>query len=226
MAPLPVPIDGTARLWRIAGFLLSLLLGLAGGLLALTLLWFLLSRGGRPAVYGDKTAWYLARSTGTVAYLLLSGATIWGLLLSSRIVKEVVPATVALAMHSVMSWLAVALAGFHGFVLLFDGYYLYRLVDVMVPFVGPYRPGWVGLGVVGFYLALLTSASFSWRRWLGAKRWRMLHYLTFVAYVLVTLHGLAAGTDSGESGMRAVYASSALLVLFLANYRLLSAKPG
>jgi DMSO/TMAO reductase YedYZ heme-binding membrane subunit len=78
--------------------------------------------------------------------------------------------------------------------------------------------------VVGFYLVLLASASFSWRRWLGSKRWRLLHYTTFVAYALVTVHGLMAGTDSGEPGMRAVYLGSALLVLFLTNYRLLAAK--
>ena len=224
MAPFQVPVDGRAHLRLLGGFLLSLFLALAGGLLVLALVWFLLGKGGLPAVYGDKTAWYLTRSTGTVAYLLLSGATVWGLLLSSKIVKETVPAALALAMHSVMSWLAVALAGFHGFVLLFDNYYAYRLADLVVPFVGPYRPGWVGLGVVGFYLVLLASASFSWRRWLGSKRWRLLHYTTFVAYALVTVHGLMAGTDSGEPGMRAVYLGSALLVLFLTNYRLLAAK--
>lgn len=227
MASLHASLDDTSRFWRIGAFLLSLLLGLVGGLLALLLLWLYLagtSVGDLLAVYGDKTAWYLTRSTGTVAYLLLSGSTIWGLLLSSKIVKEAVPGALALGMHNVMSWLAVALAGFHAFVLLFDGFYVYRLADVLVPFIGPYRPGWVALGIVGFYLALLTSASFSWRRWLGTKRWRALHMLTFVAYALVTVHGLTAGTDSGEPGMRAVYIGSALLVLFLTNYRVLAAK--
>lgn len=119
--------------------------------------------------------------------------------------------------------LAVALAGFHAFVLLFDSYYIYRLSDLLLPFVSPYRPLWVGLGIIGFYLALLTSASFSWRQWLGAKRWRALHSLTFVAYALVTVHGLTAGTDSPNPGMKAVYMGSSLLVSFLTMYRLLTA---
>ena len=71
---------------------------------------------------------------------------------------------------------------------------------------------------------LLTSASFMWRKWLGQKRWRLLHYLTFPAYALVTLHGLMAGTDSGTSSMRGLYVASVLLVLFLTNYRLMAAR--
>jgi DMSO/TMAO reductase YedYZ heme-binding membrane subunit len=213
--------------WRIGGFLVSVLVGLAGGLAiilaAAGLFLATLPLRDVLAVYGDKTAWYLTRSTGTVAYLLLSEATLWGLVLSSKIMQEVVPASLALALHNVLAWLAVALAGFHAFVLLFDSYYVYQLSDLLLPFVGPYRPLWVGLGIIGFYLALLTSASFSWRQWLGPKRWRALHSLTFVAYALVTVHGLTAGTDSPNPGMKAIYMGSSLLVLFLTMYRLLTA---
>jgi cytochrome b561 len=60
--------------------------------------------------------------------------------LSSKIVQAAVPAALALALHNVLAWLAVALAGLHVFVLLFDGYYVYRLSDLLLPFVGPYRP--------------------------------------------------------------------------------------
>lgn len=210
-------------LWRLGGFALSLLLGLGAGLLLLLLLtalpssWML-----RVLPYGEKTAWYVSRSTGTVAYFLLSASTIWGLILSSKIVKEAVPAPLSLAMHSTLSWLAVALSAVHAFVLLFDGYYAYAPLDLLLPFGGPYRPAWVGLGIVGFYLAFFTSASFSARRWLGQRVWRALHGLTFVAFVLATAHGLTAGTDSGEPGMRLIYAGAGLLVLFLTNYRLLA----
>lgn len=212
--------------WQIVGFLVSVSIGLAGGLALLTAAESFLTTavlGDVLAVYGDKTAWYLTRSTGTVAYLLLSGSTLWGLVLSSKILQEEVPAALALALHNVLAWLSVALAGLHAVVLLFDSYYDYRLSDLLLPFAGPYRPLWVGLGIIGFYLALLTSASFSWRKWLGSKRWRALHALTFVAYALATVHGLTAGTDSQAPGMRAVYIGSSLMVLFLTSYRLLAA---
>lgn len=175
------------------------------------------------AVAQDKSAWYLTRASGTVAYLLLSGSTVWGLLLSSKLLKEWVPPALALALHSALSWLALGVAGFHAWVLLFDRYYDYHLVHLLVPFQGPYRPEWVGLGILGLYGVLITTLSFPLRRWLGQARWRRLHYLTFPLYILVTAHGLLAGTDSSGPGMRALYLLSVLVVLFLTHYRILSA---
>ncbi|MFN2134968.1 MAG: ferric reductase-like transmembrane domain-containing protein [Candidatus Promineifilaceae bacterium] len=168
---------------------------------------------------GSKTPWHLSRAAGTVAYLLLAGSTIWGLLLSSKIVKEAVPAALSLAMHNVLSWLALAFAGLHAVVLLLDNYYEYRLPHLVIPFIGPYRPGWVGLGIIGFYLIALLNISFQFRQRIGQKRWRTLHYLSFAVFVLATVHGIGSGTDSTKAGMQAVYIGSALLVLFLVLYR-------
>lgn len=170
---------------------------------------------------GSKTAWYLSRSAGTVAYLLTVGSTIWGLLLSTKIIKENFPPVFSLAMHNILSWLAIALAGLHALSLLFDSYYQYTLADILLPFSGPYRAGWVGLGVIGFYLMFITSFSFLLRKQIGQRTWRKLHYLTFGVFILVTIHGLLAGTDSANPGMQWVYWGSILAVLFLTNYRIL-----
>jgi DMSO/TMAO reductase YedYZ heme-binding membrane subunit len=170
----------------------------------------------------NKTPWHLSRSAGTVAYLLLLGSTVWGLLLSSKIVKEAIPAALALAMHTILSWLALAFTGLHAQMLLLDSYYSYTVLDLMIPFMGPYRPGWVALGIVSFYMTVLVTLSFSFRKQLGQKRWRKLHYLSFALFILATLHGFMAGTDSLKSSMRFMYLGSGLLVLFLSNYRLLT----
>lgn len=169
----------------------------------------------------EKLAWYLTRSSGTIAYLLLSASTIWGLLLSTKLIKEWVPAPVSLTMHDSLSWTAVGLASLHALLLLFDRYYTYTLVNLLVPFTSPYAPFWVGIGLIAFYLMLLLSASFYQRQRIGAKRWRQLHYLTFAAYWMVTLHGWQAGTDSGAFGW--LYGGSALLVSVLTFYRIFSA---
>ncbi len=171
-----------------------------------------------------QTPWYLSRSAGTVGYLLLAGSTIWGLLLSSKIIKETVPAVLSLTMHNMLSWLAIVFTGVHMVALLFDNYFSYKLTDLLVPFVGPYEPGWVGLGVIGFYLMLLTSISFYFRKQIGQKRWRLLHYLTFGVYTLGTVHGAMAGTDSGNLGMQVMYWGSGLVVFFLTAYRMMVGK--
>jgi DMSO/TMAO reductase YedYZ heme-binding membrane subunit len=207
-------------------FIFSLVLGLAGGLILLATGWLLVNTPvGTTLVSAlaitEKTPWYFTRSAGTVAYLLLASSTIWGLLLSTKLLKEMVPAALALAMHNILSWLAVLLTGLHALALLWDSFYTYTLADLTIPFIGPYRPGWVGLGIIGFYLMFLTSLSFNLRKRIGQKRWRQLHYATFAVYILGTVHGVMAGTDSSNVGMQLLYWGSGLTVLFLTNYRIL-----
>ena len=219
--------NNRAEIWdSLLTFIFSLVLGVTGGLVLLGTGWLLVntSAGATIAnalVITDKTPWYFSRSAGTVAYLLLAGSTVWGLLLSTKLIKEMVPAALALAMHNILSWLAVLLTGLHALALLWDSFYTYTLADLTVPFVGPYRPGWVGLGIIGFYLMFLTSLSFTFRKQIGQKRWRQLHYATFAVYILATVHGAMAGTDSGNPGMQMLYWGSGLIVLFLTNYRML-----
>ncbi len=209
--------------------LLSLILGVLGGLILLATGWLLTSTPAGLALaqalaITEKTPWYFTRSAGTVAYLLLASSTIWGLLLSTKLLKDHIPAALSLAMHNILSWLAVVLTSLHALALLWDSYYSYSLADLTVPFIGPYKPGWVGLGIIGFYLMFLTSLSFNFRKQLGQKRWRQLHYLTFGVYLLATVHGVTAGTDTGNLGMQVLYWGSGLLVLFLTNFRLLVGK--
>jgi DMSO/TMAO reductase YedYZ heme-binding membrane subunit len=93
---------------------------------------------------------------------------------------------------------------------------------LLIPFSGPYKPLWVGVGILAFYLILLTTLSFYVRAWIGQKTWRRLHFLTFPLYGMASLHGLQAGTDSGI--LRTVYLGSAILIVFLTVYRVLAAR--
>jgi len=170
----------------------------------------------------EKTAWHLSRSAGTVAFLLLAGSTAWGLIQSSKIVKEIVPAGLSYGMHNILSWLALIFTGFHALVLLLDNFYTYTLPDLIVPFIGPYKPFWVGLGIISLYLMVIVIVSSRYLKQIGQKRWRALHYLSFALYVLATVHGLAAGTDSSKLTMQLMYLGSGLLILFLTIYRFLT----
>ena len=170
---------------------------------------------------GEKAAWYLTRASGTVAYLLLSASTLWGLLLSGKLIKKVVPPAISLAMHNYLSWLSLGLTVLHAGALLFDSYFTYTLSALLIPFTGPFSPIWVGLGTVGFYIMLLTTLSYYVRKQIGQKAWRKLHYTTFGGYLLATVHGWMAGTDAAQ--LATMYGVSGVLVLFLTLYRILSA---
>jgi DMSO/TMAO reductase YedYZ heme-binding membrane subunit len=84
-----------------------------------------------------------------------------------------------------------------------------------------YRAFAVALGVVAAYSAVLVHASFSWRRSIGVKTWRKLHYVSFFTFAAALLHGLLAGSDAGAPGMQALYISSATAVAGLGLYRVL-----
>ena len=55
---------------------------------------------------------------------------------------------------------------------------------------------------------MLIIASFSLRRFIGARNWRRLHWATYATFVLATAHGLFAGTDSGRPWATALYAGA------------------
>ncbi len=65
-------------------------------------------------------------------------------------------------------------------------------------------------------------ASFSWRKRIGAKAWRKLHYASFVAFAAAALHGVLAGSDSSAAGMNALYVSSVTVVGALVSFRALN----
>ncbi|MDQ1322813.1 MAG: hypothetical protein QG587_147, partial [Chloroflexota bacterium] len=55
---------------------------------------------------------------------------------------------------------------------------------------------------------------------IGQRAWRTFHYVTFLVFVGVTVHGIAAGSDSNAPWAEAIYLGSSTLVLFLLMYRI------
>ncbi|MFZ2489374.1 MAG: ferric reductase-like transmembrane domain-containing protein [Anaerolineae bacterium] len=176
------------------------------------------------ATLDNETIWYAIRSSGNVAYLLLAASTVWGILLSSKIVKQWVPAAVALDLHNYLSWLAIGLTILHAALLLASSYFNYSLLNLLVPFTGPFKPFWVGLGIIGLYLMIVTTVTFYATERIGYKTFHRLHTLTYVAFVASLLHSIVSGTDT--AAMMPVYLATGLVVLFFTAYRLLSLPTG
>jgi predicted ferric reductase len=165
--------------------------------------------------------WYVSRAAGVTAYVALALATIWGLLLSTTMADAVISRGRSLEAHRWLSAAALALSVAHAVPLVGDRYVSFDLLDILVPFLAPYRPIAVGLGIVGLYLALAVYGSFWLRARLGQRGWRTVHLLSFPAFGLVTLHGLFAGTDSGAPWIRTIYLTAILGVGALTVVRLL-----
>jgi predicted ferric reductase len=200
------------KIVRRSGILLGSIVGLVVALLGLTLG----ARTGLVAVHiarpEGQWLWYISRAAGVTAYVALVLATVWGLLLSTSMADAIVSRGRSLEAHRWLSAAALALSAAHAIPLIGDRYVGFDLLDVVVPFLAPYRPTAVGLGIGGLYLALAVYGSFWLRAHLGQRGWRAVHVLSFPAFGLVTLHGLYAGTDSGAPWLRMIYLAAILAV--------------
>ena len=175
--------------------------------------------GAPPA--DSRVYWYMARSAGVVAYLLLWGSVVAGLMVTNKVLDGAVKPRVTFETHQFLSIAALAFSGFHAFILLGDTYIQFDVADVLIPFRSPYEPGWVGVGILSFYLSALVAGSFYVKKRIGHRAWRLIHFASFAGWIMVTLHGLMAGTDSGTPLMRTIYLVTTLSAAFLTVYRIL-----
>src|SRR5205823_3787938 len=120
----------------------------------------------------------------------------------------------------VLSLLTLFAIGAHLLFLALDQYAAFSSSDLLVPFAGWYRPVWSGLGIIAAYLAAALYFSFYLHPLIGYKAWRAFHFAAFGAFVLATLHGLFAGTDTGAAWALALYGCGTVSVLVLLAYRM------
>jgi predicted ferric reductase len=172
-----------------------------------------------------KAYWYLSRASAMVAYGLLWLSMALGLIITNKMARVWPGGPIAFDLHQFASLIGLAFALFHALILLGDKYINYDLAQVLVPFNSSgYRPVWVGLGQIGFYLLTIVGLSFYVRKRLGNRSWRLIHYLSFLTFALALLHGIFAGSDSTIVGIQLFYWVTGASLLFLLVYRILITK--
>ena len=159
--------------------------------------------------------WYVTRASGIVAYLLLWLSMVLGLAVTSKFFDRLLDRVFTYDFHQFISLLSIAFVFLHVIVLLFDRYLPYSIWQILIPFISPYRPFWIGIGVVGFYFSLLVTVTFYLRKRIGMHLFRLIHVLSLAGYLGATLHGVYAGTDYPLPAMQFLYKATALVVIFL-----------
>jgi predicted ferric reductase len=170
------------------------------------------------ALSSVQVMWYITRASGLMAYFLLWLSTAWGLAVSSKILDRLLHRTFTYDYHQFISLLSIGFVALHVGILMFDRYLPYTLTQVLVPFLSPYRPFWVGLGVISLYLILLVTVTFYIRGRIGTQAFRRIHALSLVAYLGVAAHAVFAGTDSALWFTQVLYMVTFLSVVFLTTY--------
>jgi predicted ferric reductase len=173
------------------------------------------------AMNSTQIWWYVTRASGLTGYFLLWLFMVWGFAIPTGMIRPVLENIFTYDFHEHLSLLGIGFVIVHVVVLLFDKYLPFSILQILVPFLDTYRPLWVGLGIISFYLLLLVTFTFYIRQRIGAKAFRSIHILSLVSYLGTTLHGLFAGTDSALPITMLIYAGTFLIVVFLTVYWLI-----
>ncbi|MGB0383548.1 MAG: hypothetical protein ACPGWR_01880 [Ardenticatenaceae bacterium] len=173
-----------------------------------------------------KAYWYLSRTSGIVAYILIWLSMSLGVMITNKMARVWPGGPTAFDLHQHTALLGFALSLFHALILMGDRYINYSLFEILLPFTTSYEPLWVGLGQVGFYLLAIVSFSFYVRKQITRRVWRLIHYFSFLLFLFVLAHGVMSGTDSGTLWATLMYWFTGASLLFLTVYRIVVSVAG
>jgi sulfoxide reductase heme-binding subunit YedZ len=144
---------------------------------------------------GPSVYWYVTRSTGVVSLLLLTATMVLGVIDVTRWSTPGWPRFVLDSLHRSVSLLVIVFLGAHILTAVLDSFAPISLLDALLPFLGSYRPLWLGLGTVAFDLLIAVAVTSLMRQRLGHRAWRITHWLAYACWPIALLHGLGTGSD-------------------------------
>jgi methionine sulfoxide reductase heme-binding subunit len=177
------------------------------------------------AASGPSAYWYLTRGSGAVAMLLLTLALALGVLDVKRLSTPTWPRFVVDGLHRSVSLLAVAFLAVHVLTSVLDSFTSIPLTDAFIPFIGSYRPFWLGLGAVALDLLVAVTVTSLLRRRLGYRGWRAIHWLAYGSWPVALLHGLGTGSDVRQAWMLLLTVACTLVVLAAVLVRVIGGWP-
>src|SRR4051794_12409528 len=173
----------------------------------------------------SKIPWYVARSSGFVAWGLILATIVWGLLLATKVLGRRPTPAWLLSLHRYLGALTVAFVGVHVGAILLDSYTNFGITDVLVPLTGSWHPLAVAWGIVGMYLLAAIEITSLVRHKLSNRAWHAVHLLSYFLFATTTVQMLTAASLSAPppghwppagTDANAVLASSAAVLLGVA----------
>jgi hypothetical protein len=161
-------------------------------------------------------AWYVARSAGLIGYLFLWITIFLGLSIRNPILKRIIEPIYSFDFHCFTAASAIFWALVHGSSLLFDKSVGFSAGDVLIPFF--YREAvvdvdYLALGIMAFYMMAIMTITSYLRRHIKNWIWRVLHFLSPVAFIFTIIHGYSIGTDMKNFYIGGAYLASSFVLL-------------
>ncbi len=170
----------------------------------------------------QTVTWNVARTGGFTAYILLTLAVAIGLALTMHLQSPSYwPRLINSELHNFVTLLSVVFVGIHILAVWVDPFTRFGWNEVFIPLASHYRATWMALGIIALYMGIAIGLSTWLRPMIGYAWWRRLHVLTLVVYGLVTVHGIATGSDTQTWWGLVIYGGSIALVGGLLLWRLL-----
>jgi DMSO/TMAO reductase YedYZ heme-binding membrane subunit len=165
------------------------------------------------ATAGPSALWYLTRATGAVTLLLLTASMVLGVSNVGRLQSTRWPRFVVEGVHRNVSLLAIVVLIVHIATSVLDPFAGIHLIDAVVPFVGSYRPFWLGLGAFASDLLLAIAITSLVRRRLGLGTWRAIHWLAYLCWPVAVMHTVGTGSDVKQVWLLALTAACVVSVI-------------
>lgn len=168
--------------------------------------------------------WALGRGTGVVALVLFTVSLVLGIVARSGRPVPWLGRFGTSDLHRTAALTGTALVVAHVGTLYLDPFAQLRLVDLVFPFLGAYKPLWLGLGTLALDLLGIITVVSLLRHRVGPRVFRTVHWATYALWPVAMAHALGNGTDTGHrwfllfAGSCALVVGGALVWRLCANY--------
>jgi predicted ferric reductase len=163
-----------------------------------------------------------------VAWIVTGAACLWGILLITRMLKPADRPAWLLDLHRWLGILSLVTVGVHMLTLVMDGFTTFGWRELFVPGACGIEcwyknPGPITWGVLAFYILVVVQVTSYFMKRMPRRLWHGIHLLSYVMFVMATVHGVQAGTDRGNMAFILLAAGGSAIVIFAFVARVLQA---
>ena len=173
----------------------------------------------------SQLTWFLARASGVVALALLTLSMVLGIVAGTRLSSARWPRFVTQGLHRNISLFVLVLLAVHVIAAVVDDYVTITVQESFIPFIGTYRPVWMGLGAISSDLVIAMVVTSLLRQRIGYETWRAVHWTAYLCWPLGIVHALGTGSDVRKAWSVLFTLACVALVLLAVAWRIVAGWP-
>lgn len=152
--------------------------------------------------------WWASRASGFVAYIAFWACMLFGALLSARGSDGLIDRKLASDLHKEWTIAALIATVVHIVTVVLNAHAHVSMVSAVIPYMSSSLRGPIALGTIALWGLVVIAASSWLRTRLSYNAWRVVHALSYGAFLLALVHSITAGTDTSLPAARWLYAGT------------------